>query len=317
MLSHQERMAKVNAAIDLKPPVAAFGGGKFRTPQAAGLSGKQQAIKEEAFVEVREAFRRVAEVHVGARKSTMQTRQPKDFESLASKISRNRKLGSKQFALDEAHASELYHQRRRIASSGSLTERRKNKLDPALYPVVLMRNYRHASASDLMDAEYQRRAGLTPRPQSARPSTRSASAAAQQPGTQSAGMGPGAADPAMQPANAAARATGAAMRPSSSSGAEKRRSASARSASARGGKVASAGDSSPAPAFGDVSLGKPTRDVAVLRRRLLEQIVDRRLFREAELRPFLQAVVRGNKQIEPALLKEAVRDVEREFYLMP
>ena len=56
---------------------------------------------------------------------------------------------------------------------------------------------------------------------------------------------------------------------------------------------------------------------AVLRRRLLEQIVDRRLFREAELRPFLQAVVRGNKQIEPALLKEAVRDVEREFYLMP
>ena len=81
--------------------------------------------------------------------------------------------------------------------------------------------------------------------------------------------------------------------------------------------MASAGASSPAPAFGDVSLGKPTRDVAVLRRRLLEQIVDRRLFREAELRPFLQAVVRGNKQIEPALLKEAVRDVEREFYLMP
>ena len=56
--------------------------------------------------------------------------------------------------------------------------------------------------------------------------------------------------------------------------------------------------------------------MAVLRRRLLEQIVDRRLFREAELRPFLQAVVRGNKQIEAALLKEAVRDVEREFYLI-
>ena len=54
----------------------------------------------------------------------------------------------------------------------------------------------------------------------------------------------------------------------------------------------------------------------VLRRRLLEQIVDRRLFREMELRPFLQAVVRSNKQIEAALLKEAVRDVEREFYLL-
>ena len=56
--------------------------------------------------------------------------------------------------------------------------------------------------------------------------------------------------------------------------------------------------------------------MSVLRRRLLEQIVDRRLFREMELRPFLQAVVRSNKQIEAALLKEAVRDVEREFYLL-
>ena len=46
------------------------------------------------------------------------------------------------------------------------------------------------------------------------------------------------------------------------------------------------------------------------------QIVDRRLFKEAELRPFLNAVVRQNKQIDSALLKEAVRDVEREFYLI-
>ena len=43
-------------------------------------------------------------------------------QSLAQKISRNRKLGSRQYILDEAHAQELYHQRRRIATSGSLTE---------------------------------------------------------------------------------------------------------------------------------------------------------------------------------------------------
>ena len=69
-------------------------------------------------------------------------------------------------------------------------------------------------------------------------------------------------------------------------------------------------------AIGDVSLGKPSSDITVLRRRLLEQIVDCRLFREAELRPFLAAVVRQNKQFDASILKEAVRDVEREFYLL-
>ena len=67
---------------------------------------------------------------------------------------------------------------------------------------------------------------------------------------------------------------------------------------------------------GDVSLGKATTDVGVLRRRLLERIVDRRLFRETELRPFLLAVVRSNKHLDAAVLKEAVRDVEREFFLV-
>ena len=70
------------------------------------------------------------------------------------------------------------------------------------------------------------------------------------------------------------------------------------------------------PRIEPVNLGKPTTDSAVLRRRLLEVIVDRRLFREAELRPFLQAAVRSNKQLDPAVLKEAVRDVEREFFLL-
>ena len=56
--------------------------------------------------------------------------------------------------------------------------------------------------------------------------------------------------------------------------------------------------------------------MTVLRRRLLELIVDKRLFKEVELRPFLAQVVRQNKQFDAALLKEAVRDVEREFYLL-
>ena len=87
--------------------------------------------------------------------------------------------------------------------------------------------------------------------------------------------------------------------------------------SATAPKSTSAGSARAAAATeGDVSLGKPTADVNVLRRRLLEKIVDQRLFKESELRPFLAAVVRQNKQFDVAFLKEAVRDVEREFYLI-
>jgi hypothetical protein len=322
MLSHAERISRVTASIDLSPPVAAFGGGRYRTPHAAGLSGKKQALTQEAFSEVREAFRRVAEVHQGARKSSMQTRQPREMESLAQKISRNRKLGSKQFLADEAHAAELYHLQRRIASSGSLTERKKNRLDPTLYPVIQMRNYRHASAADLLDMEYARRAGYSQHAQQ-RPHSARAASASQPPPQQPVGSGSVDLTAAAVPA-ATAQPTGSASARGGAAG-RKPASATVRPGSARGGPAsakrggggaAGADGAASSAAFGDLSLGKPTRDVAALRRRLLEQIVDRRLFREAELRPFLQAVVRANKQIEAALLKEAVRDVEREFYLL-
>ena len=76
MMTHQDRMSKIGPSKEITDkPVAAFGGGKYRTPQAAGQNGKSAVAQQEAFSEVREAFRRVQEVGVGARKSTLQTRQ--------------------------------------------------------------------------------------------------------------------------------------------------------------------------------------------------------------------------------------------------
>ena len=77
-------------------------------------------------------------------------------------------------------------------------------------------------------------------------------------------------------------------------------------AAAAEASAAAAPGSAPAAAaaqssYGDVSLGKPTSDVGVLRRRLLEKIVDKRLFRESELRPFLVAVSLGNKHLDAAI----------------
>lgn len=96
--------------------------------------------------------------------------------------------------------------------------------------------------------------------------------------------------------------------------------AAAAPAAAAAASAEAAPGSAPAAAaaqssYGDVSLGKPTSDVGVLRRRLLEKIVDKRLFRESELRPFLVAVGLGNKHLDAAMLKEAIRAVETEFYL--
>ena len=180
MMSHADRMAKVKPVIDISAPKAAFGGGAFRTPSAAGQTGKAAARTEEAFAEVREAFRRVREVHQGSRRtgggasSGSGVARHNEHADLASKISRNRKLGSRQHLLDTAHAAELYHQQRRIAEADSLTERKKNKLDPSLYPVLRMRTLRHASAAELLADETARKAGLPPRPHSARATVRDA-----------------------------------------------------------------------------------------------------------------------------------------------
>ena len=325
-------MSKIGPTISLEPPKAAFGRGKYRTPWAAGQTGKSLVLQQESFREVREAFRRVCEVNGGARKASMADTTPGRQEGLAAKISRNRKLGSKHF-LDESHAAELYHQRRRIQNAASMTERKKNKLDPVLYPVVRMRNTRHVSAAELLDHAASCRADFPLRPQSARASTSAAASAASE----------GARDPplqieppAQQPAGGRARTTATASAsagcgaagsgsassaygPSSArsrggSGGSTRRPTSAPSSKRGAGSMA--GGTPAVAAIGDVSLGKPSSDITVLRRRLLEQIVDCRLFREAELRPFLAAVVRQNKQFDASILKEAVRDVEREFYLL-
>ena len=313
MMTHQDRMSKIGPSKEITDkPVAAFGGGKYRTPQAAGQNGKSAVAQQEAFSEVREAFRRVKEVHGGARKATTADKMPKWQETLAAKISRNRKLGSKQTIQDEAHAAELYHQRRRIQNAASLTERKKNKLDPELYPVVRMRSAGPWPASVILDQVHSRRAGLPPRPASARAST-SASATSNKP----------AADGSSSSRPQSARPSTARGIASSSSGSGMRRTnsapkstAAAKAAPSKAIGSAAAAASGGAGAGGNADLGKPTTDVTVLRRRLLELIVDKRLFKEVELRPFLAQVVRQNKQFDAALLKEAVRDVEREFYLL-
>ena len=294
MESHLDRISNVKSSLSLEAPVAAFGNGKYRTPHAAKKTGKALVQQQDAFKEVNEAFRRVRNVE--GSKPNVATRMAPENQ-IADKLSRNRKLGSKQAYHDEQHAAELYHLRRRMQGLSSLTERKKNKLDPELYPVVRMRNVRNPTPGEILDYEASRRAGLPQRPQSARATTTASASSLQ-------------GEAAQEARPMSARAVSTSARGSAGSTGNLQRSATApKSTSAGSARAAAATE-------GDVSLGKPTADVNVLRRRLLEKIVDQRLFKESELRPFLAAVVRQNKQFDVAFLKEAVRDVEREFYLI-
>lgn len=342
MTTHLDRLAKVGPQIDFAPPKAAFGNGKYRTPQAADkAAGKTEKLKSEEFKEVAEAFRRVLLVHGGGRKTATDNHVPDWQVQLAANISRNRRLGSKTATQDAAHAAELYHQRRRIANSYSMTEQKKNKLNPDVYPVYQMRKARFNSAAELLVAEMRRAASSASpspraRPQSAPRERGSQSARIEPKAYASAAMAmAGGGRPAVADSSAGGRTQPARARPHSAraathsarvptSGAGARRPVAAPAAPAPAAAAAASAEAAPgsAPAaaaaqssYGDVSLGKPTSDVGVLRRRLLEKIVDKRLFRESELRPFLVAVGLGNKHLDAAMLKEAIRAVETEFYL--
>ena len=117
---------------------------------------------------------------------------------------------------------------------------------------------------------------------------------------------------------------------------ERRRPASARRASER---PSSAERSRPSSAGGARAAASPARpkagaasardsraaapmkpfdrnaSVVVLRRKLLEEIVERRIFKAADIKPFLQQVARENAHVDSPRLRDAIRDVEREFYL--
>ena len=178
-----------------------------------------------------------------------------------------------------------------------------------------MRKMRFASAADLLAIDKARRAAGPPtRPSSASAAARPASARAScAPSAAGAASETGAARPGTARPSTARPSTArvGVTRSTSAAAAPRTRSSAGAAAGASGG-----GGGGGAGEYGDVSLGKPSADVGVLRRRLLEKIVDRRLFRESELRPFLLAVVRGNRHLDAAVLKEAVRDVEREFFLV-
>lgn len=59
----------------------------------------------------------------------------------------------------------------------------------------------------------------------------------------------------------------------------------------------------------------PEDSFVVLRRRILESIVERRIFKAADLRPFLHQIARENAHLDSSRLRDAIRDVEREFFL--
>jgi len=311
MLAHQHQRDNARAVVtSMTPPTAAFGGGTRRTPVKVERSLSWRRAQGPDFVEVRESERRRADSRAG-----VDSRQPPWKMEMAARVSRNRSCArsSTQFELAE-HGRRREHMMRRIASASSLVERKKNKLDWQIYPTLFMRPT-HSSpildASHLVQDAAQRR-HLSYR--SASPPARPASARrAERP------AGPKAAAENRRPASvrssrpASARSTRPPPLPSharpSASPAPSGRAPPLSDRSSRPRRTPRATE---APSL---RLDVETDDFASLRETLLHQIVERRLFREADLRRYLQQVQLDNAHVNQAQLQAVVRDVSALFFL--
>ena len=158
MLAHQRRMAAVQPVMtpETMKPFKGFSGGTRRTPKPVA----NPTHRRDEFNEVREAWRRI----IGVKGSVDSHRRLSPDERLAKHLSSNRRahVCSTQAHVDKAHAAELHHLRRRIANGESLVERKKNKLDPTLYPALLMRRSRSAEQSAHPDRLWQARQPTPP-----------------------------------------------------------------------------------------------------------------------------------------------------------
>ena len=130
MICHQERMSNIKPVVRIEAPKHCFEGGTRKTPRPSSAG-----VARGEFGEVREAFKRILSARPAVDTST-----PRGSAEMAQRLSRNRTLGAKQQRyVAEQHERNMKHMARRIANSGSLTERKKNKLDPTLYPPWLLR----------------------------------------------------------------------------------------------------------------------------------------------------------------------------------
>lgn len=90
----------------------------------------------DAFKEVREAARRIN--NLSLKKGQTFTKAPKSVSlDLSRKLSENRRARMAADPIHAFHARQLSNMHRRISEQGSVTERRKNKMDPSVYPVLL------------------------------------------------------------------------------------------------------------------------------------------------------------------------------------
>ena len=91
----------------------------------------------DAFKEVREAARRIN--NLSLKKGTTFTSAPKSYD-LSKKLSENRRARVAADPIHAFHAKQLSNMHRRISEQGSSTERKKNKMDAKMYPVLIRKH---------------------------------------------------------------------------------------------------------------------------------------------------------------------------------
>ncbi len=265
MLSHQRKLAQTSRTR--KPlyerPKAAFEEGTRRTPRPA----HQPVWHRPEFVEVHQAFRRTL-----LAKPTLDDTNAAVEQGLAHKISRNRALSDKKAMFERRqHAIAIRHTLRRMEESYSTHERKKNRFDTELFPARIMRR------SDSVPAGYLRAE------HPGRMWQEAAIEEMQRPRSARASSG----RPPLETPRTAARPASAAP-------------TAARPSSARPSTAGTRASTSARPTTADAPPSKSKDRYAELRQAMLREIVEKRLFKEADLRRYLDQVHARARQPPPS-----------------
>ncbi len=287
MLAHYRNLHRLSSRpsqLRHMRPKAPFDGGKRRTPRpAAKPSAEWRAAHAPEFSEVRHAAAAAARAKpfVNARRSAADV-------ALSARLSNNRRANAQNVQLEQ-HRKNLTNMVRRIESVDSLDARKKSGIDWRLNPPVKLQRRSTAPADAALLVQQalvnQRERAKQPRPSSARGSSRRASSSA--------------APPVSAPSRPRTAPSGG-----------------ARATSAPALRAATQQPSRKAASAAPVSLTLSASDgFSQLRDKILSAIVQRRLYREADLRSFLGRVARDNQHLDASQLSALISEIKTAFFL--
>ena len=292
MLAHYRNLAKVTSNLKKERPAACFENGTRRTPRPAHNRDFHWKVQNsEEFANVRRTQQATARA-----KPTVSARRSPEELALPKRLLNNRRAKSTDVSAAE-HRKRLTNMVRRIESVGSIDARKKSGIDWRFNPPVELKRRTVLPPDPMLlvrqAVERGRENAKLPRPVSASNANRKG------------------------PVPAKLHATSRARPISAPSGEATSRTSKTISAPAlrAASKPPSSRHSVRTSASKHALKLNANDDYSTLREKLLGAIVERRLYKEVDLRAFLTQVSRENNHLEQAQLSSLITEIKAAFFL--